>query len=67
MTQINKYLYLWVIQGHYGVYGWEDLTAAESIKEARGYLRDYRQNEPQYPHRMIQRREANPEYQVVSA
>lgn len=57
----NKYLYLWIVQGHYGFHGWEDLTAAENRQEALGYLRDYRVNEPG-PHRLIQRREPNPDY-----
>jgi len=51
----NKYLYLYVIQGYYGT--WEDETQTESLKEARQYLKEYRRNMPQYPHRMIQRRE----------
>jgi hypothetical protein len=59
----NKYLYLYVVQGNYSSgYGWEDLTESESRKEARQDLKDYRQNEVQYPHRMIKRRELNPVY-----
>lgn len=54
----NKYLYLYVIQGYYGT--WEDETQTESLKEARQHLRAYRQNMPQYAHRIIQRRELNP-------
>jgi len=54
----NKYTYLHVIQGNYG-YGWEDLTAAETYFEARGYLKDYRENEPNTSTRMIERRELN--------
>ena len=64
MKRVNKYLYLFVVQGWYGSLGWEDVTAADNYPEARGYLRDYRENEPQYPHRLIRRREPNPEYQV---
>lgn len=63
MKKVNKYLYLWVVQGHYAAgYGWEDLTQSESYKEARADLKDYRINETNYPHRMIHRREPNPEY-----
>ena len=54
---MNKYLYLWIVQGHYGFHGWEDVTASETWQEARADLRSYRENEPQYPHRLIQRRE----------
>ena len=55
---MNKYCYLFVIQGHYGQ-GWEDLTASEDWKEARDDFKSYRDNEAHYPHRMIQRREVN--------
>jgi len=44
-----KYSYLRVLQGNYGVHGWEDLCAAddtpEGRKEIRENLKDYRQNE----------------------
>lgn len=63
MAHINKYLYMWIVQGYYAPYGWEDLTQSESHKETRARLREYRENEPQYPHRMIQRREPNPEWE----
>jgi hypothetical protein len=63
MMKNNKYEYLFIIQGLYGAgYGWEDVTAEESSKEARARLREYRENEPEYPHRMIRRREPNPNY-----
>ena len=63
MKRTNKYIYLWVVQGIYpGPYGWEDETAGESHSEARARLNEYRQNMPQYPHRLIRRRETNPEY-----
>jgi hypothetical protein len=58
----NKYLYLWIIQGNYGA-GFEDLCAEETWKECRVNLRAYRLEEPQYAHRVIRRRELNPEYQ----
>lgn len=48
----------WVVQGNYGYgHGWEDVTAAENWKEAKGYLRDYRENERGTPFRVIRRRE----------
>ena len=56
----NKYLYLWVIQGYYdSQYGWEDVDQSENYKDARNNLKLYRENETNYPHRMIQRRELN--------
>ncbi len=51
----NKYVYLWVVQGHYGQ-GWEDLTQSEVRREARDNVRDYRDNDSA-PIRLIQRRE----------
>jgi hypothetical protein len=62
MKKTPKYIYLFVVQGHYGC-GWEDVCASEVRREARENLKEYRDNETQYPHRMIKRREANPEYQ----
>lgn len=56
----NKYVYLHVVQGNYGQ-GWEDVTAEEKRSEARARLREYRENEPQYAHRLIRRRERNEE------
>lgn len=43
------------IQGNYGQ-GWEDVTAEDNRREARERLKEYRENEPQYPHRLITRR-----------
>lgn len=60
--RVNKYLYVYVVQGYYGLHGWEDLCQSESYQEARHDLRAYRENEIQYPHRMIQRRISNPDY-----
>lgn len=37
------------IYSNYG-YGWEEVTASETRQEARALLKDYRDNEPQYPH-----------------
>ena len=55
---VKKWVYLYVVQGHYG-HGWEDLTASENRKEMRDDLKAYRENCPEYAHRMIKRREAN--------
>ena len=57
---INKYLYVYVIQGYYGSY-WEDLLQSESWREAKDELKAYREAEgDMYSHRMINRRELNP-------
>lgn len=42
-------------QGNYGC-GWETVTIDETYAEARKMLRDYNENEPQYPHRVIKKR-----------
>ena len=62
--KVNKYLYLFVVQGDYGYgHGWEDLIASESYKEAIADLRAYRKNDSYaLGHRLIKRRELNPEY-----
>ena len=57
----TKYIYLNVVQGHYGTYGWEDVAASEDRREARKDFRAYNENEPQYPHRIIRRRELREE------
>ncbi len=59
--KINKYLTVYVVQGAYGQ-GWEDVCAEETGKEARARLKEYRENETQYAHRLITRRELNPNY-----
>ena len=65
MGHINKYLYLFVVQGDYGYgHGWEDLTASESYKSAITDLRDHRKNDVYAVGlRIIKRRELNPKYQ----
>ena len=62
MPRPNKYLYLYVVQGNYGSYGWEDLAESDTHKEARYNLREYRISSGPAPHRIIQRREPNPAY-----
>jgi hypothetical protein len=57
----NKYEYNYYIQGHYGVYGWEDVDCHDSRKDARDSLKCYRENDPQHPYRMILRRELDQE------
>jgi hypothetical protein len=47
---------VYIIQGWYSAYGWEDLTEEETWKGARGQLKCYNENEP-LPHRIVKRRE----------
>jgi len=62
----RKYIYLSVIQGNYG-YGWDDLCQydrnnPDEMKELKQDYRAYRENEREYCHRIIHRREPNPRY-----
>lgn len=52
---IRKTIDLWIVQGNYGE-GWEDLTTSEEYKEACSDFKDYKENEPQYRHRLIIKR-----------
>lgn len=55
--RVPKTRIIFVVQGNYGYgHGWEDVTAAETRKEALQNLREYRENESA-PFRMIRRRE----------
>lgn len=54
----NKFTYLYVIQGNYG-YGWDDVDQTENHREMHINFCLYRENEPQYSHRVIRRRELN--------
>ena len=58
--RINKYLYLYILQGFYAL-GWEDLTASENRAEVRANLKDYRDNE-RGNYRIVYRVEPNPEH-----
>lgn len=63
MAKVNKYLYMHVIQGYYGHrYGWEDLCSYESYRSALADLKEYRIAESYAKHRLIKRREPNPEH-----
>ncbi len=54
--RVNKYLYLFVLQGNYGYgHGFEDLCASESWREVRDHLREYNENEGGN-YRIIERR-----------
>ena len=55
---MNKYQYLYVVQGNYGYgHGYEDLMATEKWKEARDNVRLYRREEGMGSYRMIKRRD----------
>lgn len=43
------------IQGYYS-YGWEEVTAEETRSEGKERLKEYRENEPGTPFRMIKKR-----------
>ncbi len=58
MKRKNKYQYLYVLQGNYDGYGWEDLTVSEHRKDVRADLRSYHENEGGR-YRIIRRRELN--------
>jgi len=55
----RKWLTEYIVQGYYQGHGWEDETAEDNRKDARQRLKEYRENQPQYPHRMIARRVRN--------
>ena len=58
----TKYVYLYVLQGDYGYgHGWEDLCASEDRREVLSDRRAYRENAPEYPYRIIRRRELRQE------
>ena len=57
-ARVRKTKDIWVVQGNYGYgHGWEDVTAAETWKEAKENIREYRENERGVPFRVIRRRE----------
>lgn len=61
MKKQTKYRYLYVLQGNYD-YGWDDLMEFDSdstIKDRKDMLKTYRENEKQYSHRIVERRELN--------
>ena len=50
--------YEWHTQGDYGC-GWETVTIDSTLVEGKQMLKDYEENEPQYPHRLIRVRVKN--------
>ena len=61
----SKTVEVYVLQGNYGI-GWEDLVEYDDYTEARNDLKEYRENEPKYVHRLITRRVPNPNYNAPS-
>ena len=56
MTYKRKTVDLFIVQGFY--FGtWEDETAETNRKEGIQRLKEYRDNMPEYAHRLIKRRE----------
>jgi hypothetical protein len=43
------------VQGNYG-HRWEVLTIDETLEESEAILKDYRDNEPSFPHRIVKKR-----------
>ena len=46
---------VWVLEGNYG-YGWEYILTEYTRKEGKARLREYRENQPQYPVRLTKKR-----------
>ena len=62
MRRNKKYQYILVIQGNYGGgWGWNDLSEyeREDWRLAKSDFRAYREAEPEYNHRLINRRVLN--------
>ena len=57
MAYIRKTRDVYEIQVNYGFNGYECVTCEETLMDAKRTLRDYRENEPQYPSRIIKKRE----------
>jgi hypothetical protein len=45
----------YIVQGNYSQ-GWEDETTEETWREGMRRLKEYRDNMPEYPHRLIKKR-----------
>lgn len=48
----------WEIHTDYG-YGFEYTVTGEDLSDARRLLKEYRENEPQYTHKLIKKRYPN--------
>ena len=52
---VRKTVDTWVLEGNYG-YGWEYILTEYTRKEGLERLREYRENQPQYPARLVKKR-----------
>jgi hypothetical protein len=59
MARINKFLYPFNIQQCFDG-KWETVCAEDSYREARQRMREYRENQGEYPVRIVKGREPNP-------
>lgn len=58
MTYKRKTKDIWEIQSYYGIeYGWEVTNTELTYKDAKRSVKEYRENEPMYSHRIVKRRE----------
>lgn len=57
MAYIRKTEDVFYILGFYPGYGWEEETAETTREEAKQRLREYRENQPEYSHKIIKKRE----------
>ncbi len=48
---------IYVLRGHYGVYGWEDVTASGDRSEVITDLAEYQRAEPNRAFKIIKRRQ----------
>lgn len=55
MAYERKTIDTWELQLNYG-YGWEYTLTEYTKKEARERLKEYRENQPQYPARLVKKR-----------
>jgi len=47
----------WQVLGNYGFgHGFEIVTAASTLKEAKSHLKEYRENEPGIPFKIVKKR-----------
>ena len=47
--------YEYEVQGNYGQ-GWEMVTTEDTPIEAKQRLKEYNENEPQYPHKIVMKK-----------
>lgn len=57
----NKYIYGWKFYFDYG-YGWEYEVFEDTKEGMRQTRKDYRENCPEYPMKIVRGREPNPDY-----